>query len=300
MAVEAAGCLDGFELRTGLIRRLLMWGRQAGDGESVTSGSGRDPCLVAGTRPCPGRYSAGSAWPGRGPFEPQNPANPAECRVSLQCLAAASDPTPAGRSRTFFADPSARASRPSRPYRQMAETSKALTVGLLYNRLLTEFLISARKILTLLIYYGHCLRVYLLLSVKDLRRERFAILSPNMVYILSQCSQIMMAANCLFTGPPTDSIGIFHNDLKSIIKIAMARYLPHQNEIELFARVQYAQESSSCGCDSRRSASLGIERPTAWPKRSSTVSASDFRAMPWMSNRCLAGSKSRAPAWLRS
>jgi len=209
MAVEAAGCLDGFELRTGLIRRLLMWGRQAGDGESVTSGSGRDPCLVAGTRPCPGRYSAGSAWPGRGPFEPQNPANPAECRVSLQCLAAASDPTPAGRSRTFFADPSARASRPSRPYRQMAETSKALTVGLLYNRLLTEFLISGRKILTLLIYYGHCLRVYLLLSVKDLRRERFAILSPSMVYILSQCSQ-------------------------------------------------YAQDSSSCGCDSRRSASLGI------------------------------------------
>jgi len=25
MAVEAAGCLDGFELRAGLIRRLLMW-----------------------------------------------------------------------------------------------------------------------------------------------------------------------------------------------------------------------------------------------------------------------------------
>ena len=111
------------------------------------------------------RHSAGSAWPERDPFEPRNSANLAECRVSLQCLAAASEPTPTGRSAPTLA----LERRPSLAYRQMAEASEDLAVGFLYNRLLTKFLISECKtltilnigaqILTLLAYYGRLLRV---------------------------------------------------------------------------------------------------------------------------------------------
>ena len=114
----------------------------------------------------PGRRSAGSTWRGRDSFEPRNPANPAGCRISLQCLAAASEPTPTGRSASTLA----LERRPSLAYRQMAEASEDLAVGFLYNRLLTKFLISECKtltilnigaqILTLLAYYGRLFKGY--------------------------------------------------------------------------------------------------------------------------------------------
>src|SRR5206468_9736455 len=107
---------------------------------------------------------------------------------------------------------------------------------------------------------GACLRVNQLLSVNGSRREKlchlFAILFLRIVTMLPNPDGGQLSL--FFTGAPTDSTGGFPNWLKKMVKIMLARYLLRRAQMKLFAGVQYAQESSSCGCASRRFASLGV------------------------------------------